>query len=72
MGFLLGLGFGVGLEEIGEAGFGEGFGLGFEEFVTRDGDALDAFDGALVAFGFEDRGEFWEGEVVELAEFEWA
>ncbi|MBO6514608.1 MAG: hypothetical protein JJ974_11645 [Phycisphaerales bacterium] len=46
--------------------------MGFEEFVTRDGDALDAFDGAFVAFGFEDRGELWEGEVVELAEFEWA
>jgi hypothetical protein len=46
--------------------------LGFEEFVAGDGDAGNAFDGLLVAFGFEDRGEFWEGEVVELAEFEWA
>jgi len=26
----------------------------------------------LVGFGFEDGGEFWEGEVVELAEFEGA
>tara|TARA_R110002072_G_scaffold244493_3_gene403818 strand:- start:108 stop:248 length:141 start_codon:yes stop_codon:yes gene_type:complete len=46
--------------------------LGVEEFVAGDGDALDALDGALVAFGFEDGGELWEGEVVELAEFEWA
>jgi hypothetical protein len=72
LGFSLRVGFGVGFEEVGEAGFGEGFGLGFEEFVAGGGDALDALDGALVAFGFEDRGEFWEGEVVELAEFEWA
>ena len=46
--------------------------MGFEEFVAGGGDAGDAFDGALVALGFEDGGEFWEGEVVELAEFEWA
>jgi len=69
LGFSLEVGFGVGFEEIGEAGFGEGFGFGFEEFVAGGGDAGDALDGLLVGFGFEDGGEFWEGEVVELAEF---
>jgi len=70
LGFSLGVGFGVGFGEVGEAGFGEGFGFGFEEFVSGRGDALYAFDCLRVAFGFEDGGELWEGEVVELAEFE--
>lgn len=70
VGFALLVGFGVGLEEIHESGSREGCALGFEQLVSRGGDAADALGGLFEGLGLEDRCELGEGEAVELAEFE--
>jgi hypothetical protein len=68
--FALLVGFGVRLEQVCEARFGEGFGFGVEELLAFGRDAGDRFDGGLIGLGLEDGGELLEGEAVELAELE--
>jgi len=73
-GFALGFGVGGGgwfvFEDVGEAGGGEGAGLGLDDGLAGGADALDCFGGLFEGFGFEDGCEFDEGEAVDLAHVE--
>ena len=62
--------FGLVLEEVEDAGLGDGARLGLEEGGAGAVDALGAVEGGLEGVGLEELGELGEGEVVEAAELE--
>ena len=75
-GFADGLGvlgrFGFVFAEVGEAGEGEGLGLGFHELAAGAGDLFDGLLGERELLGVDDGAELGEGEVVVVAQVECA
>ena len=70
LGFGVGRGLGAVFELVGEPRDGDGLGLREQDRCTRSVDALDARTGDREGFGFEDRCEGREREIVEIAQVE--
>ena len=75
-GFADGLGvlgcFGLVFAEVGEAGEGEGLGLGLDELAACVVDGFDGLPGDPELFGVDDGGELGEVQVVVVAQVECA